>query len=78
MLFKKLNLKRFIEEILIEINPRMNVGVNTLAYFPLLFNRFILEKDTFEYWKIQNDHVNYRRFTETMKNDQLFRNAWDS
>ena len=43
--------------------------------FPLIFGKFLLEKDVFDYWNIKNDHMNYKGWTEAMLNDKFMKDA---
>ena len=71
LIFKKAALKRFLEGILLELDPKITVGGNTCEYYALIFSKFILEKDCFEHWKVKNDHESFQNWPEIMKMDHF-------
>ena len=75
MVFRKQNLKRFLSEILLLEDPRLSFSNNAVEIFPLIFGKFILEKIVYDYWKIKNDHKNFKGWTDTMLNDKFMKDA---
>lgn len=75
-IFRRAALKRFIEAVLLDIDPRFSVSSNALEYFTQIFTKFILEKYCFEFWKIKNDQIEYEGWPEAVKMDHFIEQCW--
>ena len=54
---------------MVEIDPQLSIAKNSVDYYCQLFQKFILEKDCFEFWKIKNDKVEYEGWPDALKMD---------
>ena len=77
-IFFKQPLKRMLDQILLEKDPSYGITQIAIQYYTQVFQRFILEKVAFEWWKIKNDHKTYDGWLEIMKSDQFMENVWNN
>ena len=55
MTFRDSDLKKFLNDLLLEKHPNVQIAQSSLDFFAVIFQRFIIDKVSFELWKIRND-----------------------
>ena len=58
-IFGKTALRRFLTEMILEIDPTLSISEYTIEYFVQIYNIFIFDKTAFELWKVRNDHQSF-------------------
>ena len=62
--------------ILIEQYPQYSISGVTVEYFGMVFNRFLVDKDVFEFWKIRTDTMEFNDWPEAIKMDHFMSECW--
>lgn len=55
-IFRPAAMERFLKEILVEIDPQFSVAKSTMHQYSNIFQKFMIEKYSFELWNTRNDN----------------------
>ena len=70
-------MKRFLNKIMVEMDPQMSISSTTLEYYQQIFLKFLMEKNCFEYWKIKNNQE-LQGMPNALKMDLFIKNCWEN
>lgn len=77
--FRTNQLKKFMQKILAEINPSLQIAVNAYDFYAEVFQYFLLPRVCYAYWSINNNCSDeYRNYPEGLKMDFFLETAWNT
>lgn len=75
-IFRHSALKNFLSHTITSLNPDLSLGSNTIDYYSEVFSRYIFDSACYEFWKIKNNHSDFKGWPEPLKMDHFVECAW--
>ena len=66
----------FLRKLIASMDPEIGLNKESIDYYTLIFNKFLLSKICYAYWVILNNKQDFEDWPEALKMDHFIEHAW--